>query len=224
MGRANDADVELFTEIMNNLGDFCFQESASIPRDEHERQLKEQLDNGLAESKKMRGLNNNKIKAARKVALANEKEEDLDDELREARKDPSLKDEVPGLRDRLAAARKDLQERKAVLCEATLEHQAGLRENFDGVLSIHRKVSVGVGQVFQGVLLANGMSDCEFSLNQLFRLFGTTIRAYCNQTKLVYTSFLEDTAVVNPATATRLCLQSISDSQPVPAIASLGDA
>merc|ERR1711957_575912 len=172
----------------------------------------------LAGSKEMKSLNNAKIKLTGKVRRAKKKVEELQEDLKDARADRDRKDEIPDIREKLSGAKEDLKGLEGELSDATLELQDGLREEYDGVFSIHRKVAVGVGQVYQGVLLANGMSDCEFNLGRLYFLFGTTIRAYCDQTKSVYTSFLEDTAVVNPGAATRLCLTAASDeSQAVPA-------
>jgi len=137
---------------------------------------------------------------------------------------PDRKDDRREISENLPEAREELAEARSVLVKANLDLHAGIRDQFGGVLSIHHTVAKGVGAVYQAVLLAHEMSDCEFSLKQLYTLFVTTIRAHCEQINSVYTSFLEDIAVVNPATATQLCLKAISDQQTVPATESVGDS
>jgi len=158
----------------------------------------------------MKSSNTTKFQAEAKVQRSKAKVRQLEKDLQDARADPDRKDEIPDIKEDLKEANKDFLDDKKDLSDATLELRAELVEEFRAVLSIQKNVAVGVGEVFQSVLLANGMTDAQFSLDRLYNLFGTTIKLYCKQTKDVYASFLADTAVVNPATATELCLQAIS--------------
>jgi len=222
--QAADTDLNLFAESMS-LNDYCFQESASNTKDVHDARLKKKLEDELAATKQMKSSNTTKLKAEAKVRTSKAKVTRLENDLQGARDDPDRKDEIPDISEDLKDAKNDLQDDRKDLSDATLALQAELVEEFPDILSIHKNVAVGVGEVFQSVLLANGMTDAQFSLERLYGLFGTTIRAYCTQTKVVYASFLADTAVVNPATATELCLQAISsDAQTVPSRMSIEDS
>jgi len=208
--QANDTDVSLFTEIMI-LNDFCYQESKANPEDAHEAELKTKLYDGLADTKEMSSFKNDKVMAEFEVRRLKGKVREFENKLECASGNPDRKDDRQEISENLAEASEELAEAQSDFMKANLDLQAEIRDQFGGVLSIQRQVAVGVGFVFQGVLLANGMSDCEFSLKQLYELFGTTIKQYCLQTNTVYHSFLKDMAVVNPDTATKLCLKAISD-------------
>lgn len=159
----------------------------------------------------MKGLSKQKAKAQLKAKRANAKKSGCEDELEDARGDPTRKDELPDLKVALEVAKQNFDDAKELEEEAIVEFDAAAKENFEGVFVIMKKVSVAVNDVYQNVLLANGMSECEYSLKRLYFLFGTTIQAYCGQTAAVYTSFLEDTAVVNPKSSKKLVLQAIED-------------
>jgi len=207
--QAADTDLKLFAETMS-LNDFCFQESESNTKDDHDARLKQKFEDGLAATPQLKSSNTTKLGAEAQVKTSKDKVKGLEKDLQNARADPDRKDEIPDIKEDLKEANNDLKEAKKDLSDATLALRAELVEEFPGVVSIYKNVAVGVGEVFQSVLLANGMTDAQFSLERLYTLFGTTIKKYCMETKVVYASFLEDTAVVNPATATELCLQAIS--------------
>merc|ERR1712151_1090547 len=79
-----------------------------------------------------------------------------------------------------------------------------------------RKVDSGVNHVYQSVLLANGVPDCEWSLEQLRWLFAGPVKSYCTRSERVFASFLEDTGIVDPDKSVKLCLHGDEDYFPNP--------
>merc|ERR1711865_92207 len=159
----------------------------------------------------MQGFSKPKARAQAKVKRANKKKTDCADELEEAREDPKRRDELPELREALEEAKTNVNSAKEEEAEIIVEFDAAVKENFDGVFVMLKRVSVAVNNVYQSILLANGMHECEYSLKQLYVLFGTTISAYCAQAAIVYTSFLDDTGVVNQEASRQLILKAIAD-------------
>jgi len=210
---AKEHDVRRFTDIMH-LDDFCvsFAEMSDEARQERQAQLKKQLTDELAQTKQMAVFCKTTHKAEKALKTAKKKLSVCEVELEEAREVPDRKGDIPDLRGELVDARNTVKERQSEFDDANAELQTEMKEQFEGVMDMLKRVAQGVGEVYQNVLLVNGVTECAWSLKQMHMLFGSAVKSYCANSVNVYTSFLEDTAIVDSETSMQLCLAGHSTS------------
>merc|ERR1712025_717558 len=96
-------------------------------------------------------------------------------ELSAARADPDRRSEIAALQEKCQDDQDDLHEKQDELIEAKSELDEDIMDQFGGVVNMLRPVSQGVCQVYQDVLLANGIGECHWNLSRMRGLFGTTI-------------------------------------------------
>lgn len=188
------------------LGHFCMDPKADAV--EHMKTLRQELIDGLAGDKRMDGLRKKRAKAEVKVRKAKRKLKSAEEALDEAIED-GLKSELPDLRDDKKEASTALKDAQAEEMEAVADLEEKVLDDFDVLFVMLLQVSKGVGNVYQSVLLANGMDACAWTLQQLFGLFATPIRAYCEQAALVYESSMSNMSIVQPEVSKAMVLDAV---------------
>jgi hypothetical protein len=207
---ATPQDVDMFTDFMQ-LEDFCYSVGDLDARG-RQRKLEELVDklndaccrNGACEKKKRKIDSISGTYRKKKARL-----EDFEEKLRAA----SDRDEIRDLSDDVRGLETEMKEIDMDKSAAQDDLSSSLTEEYGGVLNLLRPVQAAVGNVYESVLLANGVADCEWNLTQICNLFRRTIAGYCKAQMDICTTFLEASSVTGAQESVRLCLQSATRSR-----------
>lgn len=207
---ATPQDVDMFTDFMQ-LEDFCYAVGDLDARGRQKKldELVERLNdaccrNGLCEKNKRKIDSISRTYRKKKAKL-----EDFEEKLKEAsdrHEISELRGDVKGLEEEM----KDIDKESEI---AQDELSSSLTKEYGGVLNLLRPIQAAVGNVYESVLLANGVADVEWNLTQICNLFRTTITGYCKAHMEVCTTFLEASSVTGAQESVRLCLQSATQAR-----------